>query len=346
MAFFLAVAEAGGISHASKKLHTVQSNISTRIKSLEEELGVELFRRHARGVTLTNAGQAFMPYAERVTALMREAAQVVSDEANPTGTLAIGAMESTAGLRLPEILAAYTTHCPGVDFTLTTATTSELTQMVLTHQLDGAFVDGPTPRQDLIAEVAFIEELVLVSAQHHTDLDELFTKPQRMMVLRSGCAYRARLETIFAQHGTPNPDIFEFGSLEGILGCVGADMGVTLLPIGTVANSSSAPRLRIHHLPAHHARAETTFIRRSTPRSPRHCPNSCVTSPTPRLQRLCDPSRTKRWRTIFADAVTPSTVATANNRLLCGPQFLSRMQHEQAELRAYRCDAAPKGWVG
>lgn len=263
MAFFLAVAEAGGISHASKKLHTVQSNISTRIKSLEDELGVELFRRHARGVTLTNAGQAFMPYAERVTALMREAAQVVSDEANPTGTLAIGAMESTAGLRLPEILAAYTTHCPRVDFTLTTATTKELTQMVLTHQIDGAFVDGPIRHEDLTGEVAFIEELVLVSAQHHTDLDEVFSESQRMMVLRSGCAYRARLEAIVAHHGKTQSDIFEFGSLEGILGCVGAGMGITLLPIGTVTASSSASRLRMHHLPAHLARAETTFIRRA-----------------------------------------------------------------------------------
>jgi DNA-binding transcriptional LysR family regulator len=263
MAFFLAVAEAGGISHASKKLHTVQSNISTRIKSLEEELGVELFRRHARGVTLTNAGQAFLPYAERVTALMREAAQVVSDEANPTGSLAVGAMESTAGLRLPDLLAAYTAHCPQVDFTLTTGTTRELTEMVLAHQLDGAFVDGPLNKVDLLEEVIFIEELVLVSAQHHPDVKDIFSVPQRMMVLRSGCAYRDRLERIFADHDKPHPQFFEFGSLDGILGCVRAGMGVTLLPMGTVSASPSATRLRIHHLPAHLARAETTFIRRA-----------------------------------------------------------------------------------
>ena len=261
--FFLAVAEAGGISHASKKLHTVQSNISTRIKSLEDELGVELFRRHARGVTLTNAGQAFLPFAERMTALMREAAQVVGNEAEPTGTLAIGAMETTAGLRLPDILAAYATHCPRVDFTLATATTAELTEMVLDHRLDGAFVCGPVDHEELTEDLVFVEELVLVTGQRHADLTTVFDTPQRMLVLRTGCAYRARLEQMFADHDITHPQILEFGSLEGILGCVAAGMGATLLPVGVVTASPSAARLRIHHLPAIQARAETMFIRRA-----------------------------------------------------------------------------------
>lgn len=261
--FFLAVAEAGGISHASKKLHTVQSNISTRIKSLEDELGVELFRRHARGVTLTNAGEAFLPYAERMTALMREAAQVVGNEAEPTGTVAIGAMETTAGLRLPDILAAYATDCPRVDFTLVTATTAELTDMVVEHRLDGAFVCGPVDHPDLAADLIFIEELVLVTAQRDSDPAGIFDKPQRMLVLRSGCAYRERLQQMFADHDVMHPHILEFGSLEGILGCVAAGMGTTLLPIEVVAGSPSAARLRLHHLPAAQARAETMFIRRT-----------------------------------------------------------------------------------
>lgn len=132
---FLAVAEAGGISHASKRLHTVQSNVSTHIKALEDELGVELFRRHARGMALTNAGEAFLPYAERITALLREATQVVGDEAEPTGTLAIGSMETTAGLRLPGVLAAFAAACPRVDFTLATGTTAELIDMVTDRRL-------------------------------------------------------------------------------------------------------------------------------------------------------------------------------------------------------------------
>ncbi len=260
---FLAVAEAGGISHASKQLHTVQSNVSTHIKALEDELGVELFRRHARGVTLTNAGEAFLPYAERITALLREAAQVVGDEAEPTGTLAIGAMETTAGLRLPGILAAYAADCPRVDFTLTTGTTAELTDMVNDHRLDGGFICGPVENDTLTADLAFMEELVLVTAQCHTDIRGVLDTSARMLVFRNGCAYRDRLHEIFVDHGIADPQILEFGSLEGILGCVAADMGVTLLPVAVVTASQRASTLRLHQLPSVQARVETLFIRRA-----------------------------------------------------------------------------------
>ncbi|MFA4084147.1 LysR family transcriptional regulator [Mycobacteroides salmoniphilum] len=260
---FLAVAEAGGISHAAKRLHTVQSNVSTHIKALEDELGVELFRRHARGVTLTNAGEAFLPYAERITALLREAAQVVGDEAEPTGTLAIGAMETTAGLRLPCILAAYAAHCPRVDFTLTTGTTAELTDMVNEHRLDGGFVCGPLEHNSLTTDLAFVEELVLVAAQHHTDIREVFDTSARMLVFRNGCAYRDRLHKIFVDHGIADPQVLEFGSLEGILGCVAAGMGATLLPVAVVTASPRASALRVHQLPPVQARVETLFVRRA-----------------------------------------------------------------------------------
>lgn len=260
---FLAVAEAGGISHAAKQLHTVQSNVSTHIKALEDELGVELFRRHARGMALTNAGEAFLPYAERVTALLREASQVVGDEAEPTGTLAIGSMETTAGLRLPGVLAAYAAACPRVDFTLTTGTTAELIEMVVEHRLDGAFVCGPIQNQYLTTDLAFVEELVLVTAQRHTDPRDVFGPSARMLVFRNGCSYRTRLQEIFAEQGTTDPQVLEFGSLEGILGCVAADMGATLLPVGVVTASQRASLLRMHPLPALRSRVETVFVRRA-----------------------------------------------------------------------------------
>ncbi|SKG20201.1 LysR family transcriptional regulator [Mycobacteroides abscessus subsp. massiliense] len=259
---FLAVAEAGGISHASKRLHTVQSNVSTHIKALEDELGVELFRRHARGMALTNAGEAFLPYAERITALLREATQVVGDEAEPTGTLAIGSMETTAGLRLPGVLAAFAAACPRVDFTLATGTTAELIDMVTDRRLDGAFVCGPIENDFLTTDLAFVEELVLLTAQRHTEISEVFGAPTRMLVFRNGCSYRARLQQIFTEQGV-DPQVLEFGSIEGILGCVAADMGVSLLPAGVVSASQRATLLRMHPLPPMRARVETVFVRRA-----------------------------------------------------------------------------------
>ncbi|MFE7420494.1 LysR substrate-binding domain-containing protein [Rhodococcus sp. NPDC057529] len=262
--FFLAVARAGGISRASKELLTVQSNISSRIRALEDELGVELFRRHARGVTLTNPGERLLPYAEHITRLVREVTQVVGDDLDPSGRLAIGSMETTAGLRLPGVLAAFSEDCPRVDFTLTTDTTDALTTQVLEHRLDGAFVCGPVRHPDLVSEQVFVEQLVLVSGVRVADLDSVSADEQRhrILVLRAGCAYRARLERLFEKHGMPSPDVLEFGSLEGILGCAAAGMGVTLLPLGVVTASPSAAALKVHHLAPADSRAETLFIRR------------------------------------------------------------------------------------
>ena len=58
---FLAVAEAGAIGRAAERLHTVQSAVTTRIRKLEDAVGVELFRRHARGVVMTPAGETLLP---------------------------------------------------------------------------------------------------------------------------------------------------------------------------------------------------------------------------------------------------------------------------------------------
>ncbi|MBS1693395.1 MAG: LysR family transcriptional regulator [Actinobacteria bacterium] len=263
--FFLAVARAGGISRASKELLTVQSNISTRIRSLEDELGVELFRRHARGVTLTNAGEMLVPYAERVTQLVREMTQVVGDERDPRGRLAIGSMETTAGLRLPRILAAFSAECPRVDLTLTTDTTDALTAQVADHRLDGAFVCGPVRHPDLVSEPMFVEQLVLISGVRIPDLDwaAVAERPRKLLVLRAGCAYRARLQRLFDDRGLPDPEVVEFGTLEGILGCVAAGMGMTLLPLEVVKGSPAAAGLRVHHLSPAESRVETVFVRRA-----------------------------------------------------------------------------------
>ncbi|MBC2638283.1 MULTISPECIES: LysR substrate-binding domain-containing protein [unclassified Rhodococcus (in: high G+C Gram-positive bacteria)] len=264
LSFFLAVARAGGISRASKELLTVQSNISSRIRALEDELGVELFRRHARGVTLTNPGERLLPYAEHITRLVREVTQVVGDDRDPSGRLAIGSMETTAGLRLPGVLAAFSEECPRVDFILTTDTTDALTARVLEHRLDGAFVCGPVRHPDLVSQQVFIEQLVLVSGVRIVDLDSARADGRRhkVLVLRAGCAYRARLERLFEQHELPAPDVLEFGTLEGVLGCVAAGMGVTLLPLGVVTASPLASSLKVHHLAPADSRAETLFVRR------------------------------------------------------------------------------------
>jgi DNA-binding transcriptional LysR family regulator len=262
--FFLAAARTGGIGRAASELLTVPSNVSSRIRALEHELGVPLFQRHARGVSLTPAGEQLLPYAERIAQLMRELTQVVRDDQDPSGLVSIGAMESTAGLRLPSILAEFTSDCPRVDLRLLIDTTDALVDQVLNRRLDGAFVCGPVRVAELVSELVFVEHLALVTATTVASAEAALTaRRPRILVLRAGCAYRGRLENLFAQRGLPSPEILELATLEGILGCIAAGMGTTLLPIGVVAASPLADSVKVHSLPAADARAATLFIRRA-----------------------------------------------------------------------------------
>jgi DNA-binding transcriptional LysR family regulator len=264
---FAAVARTGGITRAAAELNTVQSNVTQRVKALEAEIGAALFERHSRGMTLTGAGKRLLPYAQKMAALSREAVLAACDDGEPKGPLAIGSMETTAAVRLPPLLADFHRRFPAVRLSLRTAPTADLVAAVLDGTLDGAFVAGPIAHADLTATSAFREELVLVSAKRWASLAELRAGTPESgptaLVFRTGCTYRQRLEQVFVEFGWPSAARFELGTLDGMIGCVAADMGVTLLPRAVVECSAMNSNVSIHTLSASHARVETLFIQRS-----------------------------------------------------------------------------------
>jgi DNA-binding transcriptional LysR family regulator len=260
---FEAVARLGGMNRAAGELNTVQSNVTTRIRRLEDELGVPLFRRHARGVTPTAAGQRLLPYAVRVAQLLDEARRAAADDGEPQGALAIGSLETTAALRLSPVLASYAAAHPAVDLVLATGTSVELIADVLAHRMEGAFVCGPVDHPDLAEETVFREDLVLVTAPSVRGLDALMRQGDlRIVVLRVGCSYRQRLEDILARRGAVGLRRLEFGTLDAIIACVGAGLGVTLLPKSVVEAARRAGRVAVRTLPKAEARVDTVFVRR------------------------------------------------------------------------------------
>jgi len=263
---FSAVARAGGITRAADELNTVQSNVTQRIKTLEAEIGTSLFERHSRGMTLTGAGRRLLPYAQRVLALSREAVLAARDDGEPKGPLAIGSMETTAAVRLPLLLAEFHRRFPAVRLTLRTAPTADLVAAVLDGTLDGAFVAGPIEHAELGAIAAFREELVLVTARRWADLASLRAGTPESgptaLVFRTGCTYRQRLEQLFSEFGWPSAARFELGTLDGMIGCVAADMGVTLLPRAVVERSDMRESIRVHGLDTSWSRVDTLFIAR------------------------------------------------------------------------------------
>jgi len=263
---FSAVARNGGITRAAEELKTVQSNVTQRVKALEAEMGVALFERHSRGMTLTGAGRRLLPYAQRMAALSREAMLAARDDGEPKGPLAIGSMETTAAVRLPPLLAAFHHRFPAVQLTLRTATTADLMASILDGALDGAFVAGPIEHADLISTVAFREELVLVTARRFTTLAALRAGTPESgptaLVFRTGCTYRQRLEQLFSDFGWPSATRFELGTLDGMIGCVAAGVGVTLLPRAVVERSELRKDVSIHSLDTSWSNVDTLFIQR------------------------------------------------------------------------------------
>ena len=197
-------------------------------------------------------------------ALLEEARRAVEGTTGrPAGRLHVGSLETTAGVRLTSVLAAYTAAYPEVDLALHTATTGELIKDVLAHRLEGAFVCGPMHHAELEGEVFFHEELAIVTPPAVRTLEELPTRRDlKIVVLRNGCSYRQRLEDLLAQRGAVGLRQLESGSIEGIIACVTAGSGVTLLPKSVVETHRRNGSVAVHELPATEARVETVFIRR------------------------------------------------------------------------------------
>ena len=141
--FFVASADAGSFSAAAEKLCYAQSNLSSRIKQLEEELGEPLFYRYKRGVSLTAKGKVFYDYTVRVLRLSEEAVTVMRDMDHARGKLMLGSLEATALGDLPELLSAYHKRYPDVALSLQTDMNDVFLSQVLSRKLDGAFVSGP-----------------------------------------------------------------------------------------------------------------------------------------------------------------------------------------------------------
>lgn len=264
LATFEAVARLGGMGRAARELNTVQSNVTQRIRRLEEALGVALFERSRSGARLTPAGERLMPYAAKVGVLLDEAGRAARDDGAPRGTLTIGSLETTAALRLSPLLASYARAHPGVDLVLKTGTTAEMVERVLTRDLEGAFVCGPVVHPQLTVMPVFTEELALLTAPTESSVATALRRPDlRIVILRAGCSYRQRLEEVLARRGVVGLRRLEFGTLEAILGAVAAGLGVTLLPRALIGPIWRGQRVRAHRLPMTEARIQTVFVRRS-----------------------------------------------------------------------------------
>jgi len=257
---FLAVAEEGSVSRAAERLHYVQSNVTTRLRRLEEDLDTPLFVRTGRGMVPTSAGRSLQGYARQILRTVEEARLAVSGAVRPQGPLAIGAIDTVAAVHLPRVLARYHQQFPEVSIDLQTGASQELVHKVLSYDIEGALVGGPVANSEIVQQEVYIEEMVLVTApgQPAPAAGNFDT----ILVFRPGCSCRNRLEQWLREQGLTPLKLMEFGTLDAILGCVGAGMGITMLPRSFVERGPYGTPLQTHRVGGDFARVPTVFIRR------------------------------------------------------------------------------------
>jgi DNA-binding transcriptional LysR family regulator len=165
---FLMVHRLGGISNAAKALHRSQPAISRRIALLEQELGVALFDRVGGRTLLSDAGRVMVPYAERAVAAARDAEDAVRALARPdSGLVALAVVGTLAGGRLSAITKRFAAEHPGVDLTLRTATSAEVSGLIARGEATIGLRYDQDGSRDLNCELLYAEPLRVVCAPDH-----------------------------------------------------------------------------------------------------------------------------------------------------------------------------------
>jgi len=254
---FRTVVEAGGVTRAADRLHRVQSNVTTRVRKLEEDLGVELFLREGRRLQLSPAGNVLLGYAERLLALATEAREALQ-ESGPRGVLRLGSMESTAAARLPRPLALLARRHPAITVELRTGAPRQLIPAVIAGELDAVLVAEPIDDKRLAFELAWVEDYVIIAGPSHPPIrTPKDVQGRTLLVFEHGCPHRMRLEAWFAEHGVQVDRVIEMGSYHAILGCAVAGMGIALLPKIVLDTFTERRQLSVYPMTGRYRSART-----------------------------------------------------------------------------------------
>jgi DNA-binding transcriptional LysR family regulator len=240
---FRALAEELHFTRAAARVHCVQSNVTTQIRSLEQELGTPLFDRLAKRVVLTDAGRRLLPYADKVLATLDEAHCAMIQDSVPAGPLSVGAPESVLTYRLPGILSEFRKLYPKVALTFRPYSDEKLVHSLEVGKFDLAVWMVDHIERDRLKSVRLRNEKILLFASpEHPFAAKKKVEPQdlsgqTLLLTEAGCGYRKKLDQILALEGIRPGNITEFSSVEAIRECVCMGMGH-----GIVARGSDSGR--------------------------------------------------------------------------------------------------------
>jgi DNA-binding transcriptional LysR family regulator len=238
---FRILAEELNFTRTAEKVHTVQSNVTAQIRALEEELGVPLFDRLGRRVTLTDAGRRFQPFAEKALAAMEQGQRVIHAGTEPSGPLRVGSPESILTYRLPPILRTFRQHYPHVELSFRPHLNDSLVSELETGKLDIVICMCETVSSpSLVSMTLRTEPILLLGHASHPLTRKTAVHPsdlagQTLLLTETGCGYRNKLDRVLTLQNVRPGSVTEFSSVEAIKQCVSSAMGLGLLPEIVVA---------------------------------------------------------------------------------------------------------------
>ena len=258
---FIDVVDSGGITAAANKVHRVPSGITTRIKLLEEKLGVSLFERIGKKMILTSDGAVFLDYAKRIVLLANEAVATVGNTVEQ-GELRFGAMDSVA-YRFSNEMSKYHSLYPDVQLSLVSGTSHELMAMVKNGDIDLAITLDPAPDTHLSFEFISEDPVCLISDLSHA----LIKNPSAIgsasiLVFRQGCPYRFKLEEWLRNSSVTPSRIVEIHSYHVMIACVVAGMGIALVPESILKGYPKNAGFKTHGLPKKYSHGALKAVHR------------------------------------------------------------------------------------
>jgi DNA-binding transcriptional LysR family regulator len=253
---FRAVARNRNFRIAAEELLLTQPAVTQQIKALEAEFGTALFDRSGGRITLTPAGEALLPFAERLAALANEAREAVAATGSDhAGTLTLAASQTIGQYLLPRLIAAFLAENPKVDLNVLSGNTQTSLEALMEHRAQLALIEGPAMRQDVRVEPFMEDHMVCVVPAGHEWADEevaLAQLQQATFVSRElGSGSRRIVEQALEAAGLKLRDLnvrMTFDSTEGLLSAVEAGLGIAFVSRWAVRSQLALGTLHIAHV--------------------------------------------------------------------------------------------------
>jgi len=249
---FVEVAKEKSITKAANNLSFAQSNVTARIKQLENSLGFSLFHRVPKGVILSREGEKLYPKACEIVKKVEQVTYEMKNIDNQEH-LIVGSTESNAATRIVPFLLQLHKDYPNTNLELITNTTRDITKELLNYKVDIAFVSGAPKSDDLIVLNKINETIVLVEPKENLC-------PNVFLSFKNGCAYNDFGQNYLKQISEEEHKNLEFGNYETILGCIKAGMGKSLLPLSIVKKLKYEKDLKITKLPKELSNIPTCLV--------------------------------------------------------------------------------------